>query len=93
MLIKDIISIIVFRGIFDIVFSKLVKIKPQLFSPLYKVTKKWRGKQIYKWIAFFIILIPSAIISVYFNLNYITDGIIVGLILTICDIAFREQKS
>ena len=89
MWIKEIISLLVFRGIFDIILSHLLKIKPQLFSPLYGVTRKWRGKRIYKWIAFVIIIIPFAVISVYLDFNYILDGIIVGFILTICDIAFR----
>jgi hypothetical protein len=90
MWIKELISLIVFRSIFDIVLSHLLKIKPQLFSPLYKVTGKWGGKRIYKWVAFVIIMIPFAAISVYLDFNYIIDGIIVGFVLTMCDIAFRE---
>lgn len=92
MWIRNIVSFVIFKGIFDIILSQLLKIKPQLFSPLYKITKKWRGKQIYKWTVFLIILIPCGIISVYLNLNYILDGIIVGFILTIFDIAFRGPK-
>lgn len=92
MWIKYIVSFVVFRGIFDIILSQLLKVKPQFFSPFYKVTKKWRGKQIYRWVAFLIILIPCAVISVYLDLNYILDGIIVGFILTIFDIAFRGPK-
>lgn len=92
MWIKEIISIIIFRGIFDIILSYLLKGKPELFSSLYKITGKWRGEQMYKWISIFIILIPFAMISVYLDWNYIFEGIIVGFILTICDIAFREPK-
>lgn len=91
MLIRGIISVAVFCCIFDIILSQLTKSKPEFFSPLYKVTNKWRGKRLYKWIAFIIVLIPWVIKSVYFDLNHIMDGIIVGFILTLCDIAFRDS--
>ena len=90
MWIKEIVSLLVFTSIFDIILSYLLKIKPQLFLPLYKIIGKWRGKRIYKWIAFVIIMIPFAAITVYLDFNYILDGIIVGFVLTMCDIAFRE---
>ena len=92
MWLKELISLVVFSSVFDIVLSHLLKTKPQLFSPLYRITGKWRGKKIYKWTSFIIILIPFAVISVYLDFNYILDGIIVGFIRTICDIAFREPK-
>jgi len=56
------------------------------------VTKSCRGKQIYKWSVLLIILFPYTVISIYLDLNYIINSIIIGFILSIYDIAFRKQK-
>lgn len=89
---KKVISIVIFTGIFDIIFTQLIKIKPELFSIFDIIPKKLKGKKTYEWIALLIIMLPYSIISVHFNLNYIIDGIIVGFIFNICSFAFREPK-
>lgn len=61
-----------------------------MFSPLYKITGKWRGRKIYEFIAIIILLTPWAMISIHFDLNGLINGIIGGFILTICNIAFRK---
>lgn len=89
MSIKNIFSILIFNIIFDIIFTQLSKRKPQLFSIFDKIPKKWKGKYIYKWLALLPLLVISAIVAVFLELNYIASGIMVGFSLSLCDIAFK----
>lgn len=90
MLIKEIFSILIFNIVFDIIFTQLSKIKPQLFLIFEKIPKKWKEKYIYKWLVLLPLLVICATIMVFLQLNYIASGIIVGFVLSLCDIAFRQ---
>ncbi|SDX46604.1 hypothetical protein SAMN05660923_02352 [Tepidimicrobium xylanilyticum] len=93
MTIKHITSVVVFYFIFDLIFFILSKRNSKILLPFRKIPKKWRGKYFYKWLVLFPLLVICSIIIVFFQLNYISFGLLIGFTLSLCDTAFKENVS
>lgn len=87
-----IISFLITKFILNITFYQLNKFYPNLFSPLKKLTEKWRGKSYYRWIVSFVLILISSVLSSFLNLSYIAGGIFIAFILSLNDIAWGPLK-
>lgn len=83
-----IISFLITKFILNITFYQLNKFYPNLFSPLKKLTEKWRGKSYYRFIVSFILILIGSVLSSFLNLSYIAGGILIAFMLSLNDIAW-----
>lgn len=85
-------TLIIFRGMFDVVFWAFSKYKPQLFIPLQNITTRYRNKFIYKCSIYLTLTIICALISFYLDISLIPSAMILAFSWSLTDTAFKESR-
>lgn len=90
--IKGIVVLVITILGFDILFMLLntrYDLKNRFIFKI--IPENWKGKWIIKWVFIFILLLILATIQVHFKLSDLLGYIIAGIIISLCDFAFKKS--
>ncbi|NLY19704.1 MAG: hypothetical protein GXZ08_00250 [Tissierellia bacterium] len=91
--IGNIVLIVIFMGLSDVILSLLWKKSPDLFDSIRNKTVKWHGNFIVQIIVFLLLSTPFISLGFYFNIGKVWLAAISGLIYAITSIVFRKERN